>query len=112
MVLRGTRLSPWVKFRSKSGAAGRFTNERMGVKDREQSVPSITRRDFLTSSTAAIAMASVPSLSLEASSFFDQNGGHIGPPSLYQAFPLSGSDWLIQAADTDATRIPAHVPCN
>ena len=82
------------------------------MKDREQSVPSITRRDFLTSSTAAIAMASVGSLSLEASSFFDQNGGHIDPPSLDQTFPLSGSDWLIQAADTDASPIPAQVPGN
>jgi beta-galactosidase/beta-glucuronidase len=75
-------------------------------------VPSITRRDFLTSSTAAIALASVGSLSLEASSFFDQNGGHVDPPSLEQTFPLSGSDWSIQEADTDASQIPAQVPGN
>jgi hypothetical protein len=56
------------------------------VKDREQSVPSITRRDFLTSSTAAIALASVGSLSLEASSFFDQNSGHIDPRHLTRPF--------------------------
>src|ERR1700731_4697179 len=84
----------------------------MRVKDREQSPPSITRRDFLTSSTAAIALASVGSLSLEASSFFDQTSGHVDPLLLDQTFPLSGSDWLIKAANTDASQIPAQVPGN